>query len=257
MLEISSRITTLLKITNFLELTTCLAIFSCLDTEYFNNLVSLSLLVHTPNILTYSRDFSGFSLSLLTGKKGVKSVDISGSWLNSTYVKRAYTKGICTGDIYAKDVCIRVTYDKGACIKGAGIESTGIESAGIKNICVRGTCIRGNSTIGAYIGAGTYSNGVCTRLADIKSTYIRVPCTKSAPIEGTCIKDIYAWSLGTCIDNVDTIACSKMHLQSSLILKVGWYGIRLETVVGTTCFKSVCVNTSFQSLEVGDVGLDI
>lgn len=246
-----------MKVTNFLELITYLINFFYLDIRYFNNLVSLSLLVHAQNILTYSGDFSGFSQSLLNEKKGIKGVDNSSFWLDSTYVKRAYTGSTCISGLYTKDVYIRVTYNKGSGIKGADIEGTGTESAGIKSICIRDICIKGTSIIGAYIEASTSSNTICTRVASIESTCIRVPYIEGFPIEGTCVRDIYAWNLNICIESIDTIEYSKMHLQSSLILKVGWYSTRLKTVVETTYFENACVSPSFWSLEVESAGLEI
>lgn len=62
--------------TNFFGFTTQLTIFSCLDTEYLDSLVSLFPFVDVSNILTCFGSFQKFPLLLLTKKKDTKGADI-------------------------------------------------------------------------------------------------------------------------------------------------------------------------------------
>ena len=137
LLKILSRVTTLLEVTNFARSTSCLVIFSCLDVKYLDNLISLSLLVYAPIMLTYFKSFPSFLLFLLTKKKDAKGTDVSGLWLSSACAGYFFIKGAGTEGAYIADTCIGK-----ACIGSTCIGSISITCACIKDASIKKTCIK-------------------------------------------------------------------------------------------------------------------
>lgn len=111
--NISSKVTTLLGVTNYLGVTTLktafasgLTISPCLDVGYLNNLASVSPLINVSNMLTYLWDFLDY---LQLGLFGMKSIN----------VENTCTRGTCIGDTYTEDVYIGRACTESICVSGS------------------------------------------------------------------------------------------------------------------------------------------
>lgn len=147
-IEIFSKMTTLLEITNFLRLTIYLAKCFCLYTEYLNSSTFLSLSIHVLNTLTYSRCFLGFLLLLSTKKNVVKGANVGSPWLDSAYdraffIKDTYIKCASTDSTCIISTYIGRTYTRGTCIGSTYTKKTWIEGVYIEDVCIGSICIVG------------------------------------------------------------------------------------------------------------------
>lgn len=169
-IEISLKVTTLSKVTNLLELMTHPANFFCLDIGYLDSLAFLSLLIHAPNTLTYSKGFLGFLPSLSIKETGAKSANISGPWLSNTcdkafFIRNAYVKGISTNSTCIANTYIEKAYTRGICISSTYAKKAWIVGAYIESVCIGGTCIVGLCARGFLVENDyIYAGGTCIRV---------------------------------------------------------------------------------------------
>lgn len=121
--------------TNFSKLMTCPAIFFCLDAGYLDSLAFLSVLIHTPNMLSYFGGFLDFPLSLSTKEKGIKGADIGGFWLDNACVGGFIIKDVGTKSVYIVGTCAERAYIGSTCINNIYAKDAYIGVASDKNIC--------------------------------------------------------------------------------------------------------------------------
>ena len=140
----------------FLGVTTSQTIFSYLHARYLDNLISVPALILVPDILTYSRGFSGFPRpcsiiaraakgadcdtlltcftyfsgclpSLSTDVKGAKSAHVGSLWLGNTCARDSYIKSTDTAEV--------------ACIAGTCAGNSPFSGvASDKDACVESVC---------------------------------------------------------------------------------------------------------------------
>lgn len=144
LLKISLEMTISLEVMKFLGLTTSLIIISSLDVGYLDSLVSSFVLIHTPYMLTWSRNFQGFCLFFSIQKKDDKDADAGSPWLCSVYARDFSIKGYVTKSdsirdtstraIYARDLYIKSTFSEGGCTKCIWVRNTSAKRTYVRYI---------------------------------------------------------------------------------------------------------------------------
>ena len=217
----SLEVTILLRVTNFSESTTGPAIFFYLNAGYWDSLVSLSPLLHIPNMLTCFGSFLSSPSSLLTKEKGAKNADVSGPWLGS-----ACTGGFSIKGTDTESACIAGTWARRACIWGTCIWDAyfvGGTYMHTKDVCIADPCTGDVWIKNAYISSSSVT------YAYIKNASTKSACIGSACIKTFCAKDRNLISWDGCVcgsahkPSKSSIWCSRLLVESISDIPVSSY----------------------------------